>query len=136
MRRFSALLASGVLLVACQLDLPSGATAAGGDTTGSTSAAGSTGTGVGATPCDGKKDCGACQSCALNVQCANQAAACKQSSSCQGIDQCFAGCGSDAECQSQCYALAPDGESTYRALRTCVFCDQCTSDCAGVMVCN
>lgn len=138
MRRFIALLASGVVLAACQLDLPSGATAAGGDTTGSTSTSGSTGAGgsVNATPCDKKNDCSACQSCSLNVQCALQAQACQQNSSCLGIDQCFLGCGSDSGCQSQCYALGPDGEATYRALRACIFCDACPSDCAGFTVCK
>jgi hypothetical protein len=137
MRRIPALLALGLTLAACQLNLPSGSTgttSTGADTssTSTTGAGGSTVT----HPCDDKNDCGACQGCSVNVQCAKLYAACAQSSSCQGIDQCFAGCGNDAACQEQCYLLGPDGETTYRALRSCIFCDACPSDCAGYMICK
>ena len=128
MRRFSALLASALVLAACQIGLPSGSTGA----TGTSGAGGS----ADPTPCDDKKNCEVCKSCSLNVQCAQEAAICKASSSCQGIDQCFTGCSSDAECQNQCYLLGPDGEAAYRALRKCIFCDACPSDCAGFSTCT
>ena len=133
MRRLPALLASALLLAACQLNLPTGSTGTGGASTTGTGGAGGS---ADPTPCDGKNSCGDCKSCSLNVQCALEAAACNQSSACQGIDQCFAGCGSDAACQEQCYLLGPDGEATYRALIGCVLCDACPSDCAGFTVCN
>ena len=135
MRRFPALLASALALAACQLDLPSGST---GTSTGATGTSGTGGAGgsVDTTPCDDKKNCDVCKSCSLNVQCAPEASACQQSSSCVGIDQCFAGCSSDAACQEQCYLLGPDGELTYRALRACIFCDACPADCAGFTTCN
>jgi hypothetical protein len=135
MRRIPALLASGLLLAACQLQLPSGSTGATTSATGSSGAGGAGGS-ASATPCDGKNNCDTCKSCSLNVQCAMEAAACQQSSACVGIDQCFAGCGSDAACQQQCYLLGPDGEAAYRALRACILCDACPSDCAGFTVCK
>ncbi len=135
MRRIPALLALGLALAACQLNLPSGSTGTGtGDT--STSGAGGAGGSPASHPCDEKKDCGACQTCSLNVQCATLYSACSQNSQCVGIDQCFLGCGNDAECKEQCYLIGPDGEATYRALRACIFCDACPSDCAGYMVCK
>lgn len=137
MRRNPALLALATALAACQLQLPSGASA-GGDSTSSTSTSGTSGAGGSAAthPCDGKKDCDACHTCALQVQCATLATACSQSSGCVGIDQCFTICGSDAECKGQCYLQNPDGEATYRALLACIFCDACPSDCAGFTTCN
>ncbi|MEP7122382.1 MAG: hypothetical protein ABJE95_15780 [Byssovorax sp.] len=136
MRRIPALLGFGLALAACQLNLPSGASA-GGDTTTGTGAGTSGAGGSGAEhPCDGKKDCNACHACALNVQCATLATACAQSSGCNGIDQCFTICGSDADCKGQCYLQNPDGEATYRALLSCIFCDACPSDCAGYTTCS
>lgn len=135
MRRIVSLLALGLALAACQLDLPSGSS---GASTGATSTSGSGGAGgsAAAHPCDEKNNCDTCKSCSLNVQCAALYTACGQSSACIGIDQCFLGCGPDAGCQDQCYLLGPDGEATYRALRACIFCDACPSDCAGYAVCN
>lgn len=132
MRRFAALLALGIVLAACQLNLPSGSTGTGSDATGSGGAGGSAVT----HPCDEKNDCSVCQTCSLNVQCAALATACQQNSACVGIDGCFATCGADAECKDQCYLGGPEGEATYRALRSCIFCDACPSDCAGYATCS
>jgi hypothetical protein len=134
MRRISALLALGLTLAACQLDLPSGGT--GTTTSTGTSGAGGAGGSAETHPCDNKKSCSDCQTCSSNVICAQLYTACAQNSACIGIDQCFDGCGGDADCKEQCYLLGPDGEATYRALRSCIFCDACPSDCAGYMVCN
>ncbi len=131
MRSLPSLLALGLTLAACQLDLPSGSSG-----TDSTAAATTGAGGAAAHPCDNKKDCDTCKSCSLEVQCASLATACSQNSSCAGIDQCFAGCGADAECKDQCYLLGPDGADLYRSFRACVFCDACPSDCAGYAVCQ
>lgn len=137
MPKIVSLLALGLALTACQLDLPSGSS---GTSTDSTSAAGSTGaggsSGSGSHPCDTKNTCEACQSCALNVQCAAQATACSKNSGCVGIDQCMDFCGSDAECKGQCFLQNPEGELTYRALLACVYCDACPTDCAGYVTCT
>lgn len=131
MRSITPLLAFGLTLAACQLDLPSGSSG-----TTSTAAATTGAGGANAHPCDKKGDCEACKSCSLEVQCASLAAACNSNSSCVGIDQCFFNCGSDAECKDQCYLQGPEGEALYRSFRACVFCDACPSDCAGYMVCQ
>lgn len=131
MRRITSFLALGLTLAACQLDLPSGSSGAGGGAAGTTGAGGAA-----AHPCDKKNNCDTCKACSLEVQCAQLATACSNDSSCFAIDQCFFNCGSDAACKDQCYLTAPDGETLYRAFRSCVFCDACPSDCAGYMVCQ
>jgi hypothetical protein len=140
MRRIASLISLGFLLAACQLDLPSGSsgTGAGATSTGATSTTGSGGTGGSAPahPCDQKTNCDTCKSCSLNVQCASLATSCSQNSACVGIDQCFAICGADADCKSQCYLQGPDGEANYRALLACIYCEACPSDCAGYVVCK
>ena len=133
MRSITPLLALGLTLAACQLDLPSGSS--GTDST-STAAATTGAGGSNAHPCDKKGNCEACKSCALEVQCASLATACNNNSSCVGIDQCFFNCGGDAECKDQCYLLGPEGADLYRSFRACIFCDACPSDCAGYAVCQ
>ena len=118
MRRIASLLALGLTLAACQLDLPSGSSGASTDATGTTGAGGAGG--AAAHPCDNKNNCETCKSCSVEVQCAQLATACNNDSSCTAIDMCFFNCGSDAECKQQCYLLAPNGEALYRAFRGCV----------------
>lgn len=105
--------------------------------TGGSSSSTSTTTGTGGSkPCDAKGDCASCIQCAAQVQCAAQIQACNNNSECQGLDQCIAVCGSDLACRQQCYDGNPGGVSTYAAASSCLYCQQCPSDCAGYVVCQ
>jgi hypothetical protein len=92
--------------------------------------------GGGASVCDGKASCNECTACANQILCAGQMNQCQQSSACTGLDQCVAICGADVSCKNDCFTNNPSGVSLYNAWRTCLYCDQCPSDCAGYMTCN
>jgi hypothetical protein len=125
------------LTSACILG-PSGSSSSGtgsGTGGGTTSASATTGTG-GSKPCDGKKDCASCVNCASQVLCVAQIQACNQNSECLGLDQCISICGSDTDCKQQCLNGNPGGVAAYSAAASCLYCQQCSSDCAGYVVCQ
>jgi len=92
--------------------------------------------GGGAAVCDGKDSCNECTLCANQNPCASAMNACQQNSACTGLDQCIAICGSDVSCKNDCYNNNPGGLPLYNAWASCLYCDECPSDCAGYMTCN
>lgn len=105
-----------------------------GPGTSSSSSAGGGG-GGGSSSCDHRNDCASCAYCALNGPCASLLATCQNNAACAGIDQCIAGCGPGPDCRDTCYAANPGGTSDYDAVSQCLYCQQCPSDCPGVITC-
>ena len=103
---------------------------------GNTGNDGSADGGGGGSVCDGKGSCAECEACAEQGPCAVPKSQCQQSSDCTGLYQCVASCGANLSCQDDCATNIPLGVSLFNAWSTCVFCDQCPSDCAGYQTCN
>lgn len=122
--RWLALLLTAMIAGCSSFPSSSGTTggggAGGGTTTTNTNAA-----------CGTTTTCGDCVTCALNGPCETLYAACEQDASCSGLDQCYALCGSDTTCQGQCDSANPGGVSAYHAVTQCVYCQQCSKQCAG-----
>lgn len=92
--------------------------------------------GAASTACDDKGDCNACSNCARNDACRSQEAACQQNSACIGLNECLLLCNQDQFCEDDCVAGNQAGVSAYNALLTCIVCDACPNDCAGLGQCN
>jgi hypothetical protein len=105
----------------CTLLQPS---SSGGSTTGDTDG--------GPAVCAPTTNCADCTNCALNGPCASQYAACEASADCQAIDQCVGLCAGDPTCKQACSDNNPDGAAAYSAITTCIDCDQCPTQCAGL----
>lgn len=86
--------------------------------------------------CDSQESCDACVQCATQSTCAAALSACQNDASCVGLDQCYAMCGSDGECKSQCEYANPVGVSPYYAAKGCMYCTACPKKCAGYMACQ
>ena len=86
--------------------------------------------------CDHKSNCQSCLSCALANPCAALYNTCLQDANCQAVDQCIGICGGDLQCQQQCFDGNPSGVAPYNAVRNCLYCDECPSDCAGQYSCT
>ena len=90
----------------------------------------------GGSNCDGKGVCTDCTQCAAQEYCRAALDNCQQSAACQGLDQCLALCSGAVQCEQDCYAGNQAGRSLHDALRICLLCDACPSDCAGFTTCE
>jgi hypothetical protein len=90
----------------------------------------------GVATCDGKGNCDQCLACTRQAGCLSVISACNDQSACVAIDQCIALCGANTSCRQECFANNPAGLNLYSAMRTCMFCDECPSDCAGFETCE
>jgi len=90
----------------------------------------------GASACDGKGVCQDCTQCAAQEFCQTALANCQGSSACVGLDECLALCSGAVQCEQDCYAANPNGHALHDALRLCLLCEACPSDCAGQTTCE
>ncbi|AUX41415.1 uncharacterized protein SOCE26_028270 [Sorangium cellulosum] len=85
--------------------------------------------------CDGSGACGddrsGCLGCALVGNCEDELGACGDSEACVDFIDCYVVCGTDA-CRQDCATRNPAGAALYRELTTCMYCEECPIDCAGV----
>lgn len=88
------------------------------------------------TTCDTQPTCESCAQCAGQSVCAQAISACTNDASCVGLDQCFSLCGADIECKQQCEIGNPVGIQAYDAMTRCLYCDHCSSTCAGYRPCG
>ncbi|MFT3776203.1 MAG: hypothetical protein QM820_63475 [Minicystis sp.] len=116
--RWLALLLTVTIAGCSSVSLPSGTSGSGGGTTSEPA-------------CSATSTCSDCVTCALNGPCASLYTACEQDASCSGLDQCYAICGNDKTCQGECDSANLGGVTAYRAVTQCVYCQQCSSECAG-----
>ena len=92
------------------------------------------GTGTGPV-CDNQGVCGTffgggCSLCSVNNKCGKAMSICQNSIACSNILNCASSCfEGDAQCQKKCEVPNPDGVIDFRALTTCVFCNECQNDC-------
>jgi len=93
-------------------------------------------TDAGAAVCDHKGDCNSCVACANQNPCAAAANRCQQNAACVAVDQCKALCGADTACANDCALNNPAGVADYNGWSSCLFCQQCPSDCAGYQSCS
>jgi hypothetical protein len=121
--RFPAGLGLALALSACGIIPPDSGTGGGGGSTSGSS-------------CDEQDNCVACSSCATEAICRTQLATCQDNSFCLGLDQCIGLCGGMVQCEDDCFAMNSPGANDYVALRECLFCDACPSDCAGQTTCG
>jgi hypothetical protein len=93
-------------------------------------------TDAGPSPCDGKDSCAECEGCARQSVCADETSRCAENSFCVGLNDCLGQCGGVQQCELDCYAANQPGAGLYDALRICVICDACPTDCAGFEECE
>ncbi len=84
--------------------------------------------------CDFQGACGdsfsGCAGCAANSVCLELFNLCLQSPSCDQLRSCIDTCSPfDPDCKGTCLSESPGGQSLYGTFATCVFCNNCPSDC-------
>jgi hypothetical protein len=122
--RWLATILAAAAISGCTLLQPSSTNGAGAGSGG--------GSDAGPSVCHTTTTCADCTTCAINGPCSTQYAACESNADCQAIDQCEGVCGFDATCKQQCTDNNPNGASDYAALTSCIDCQQCSTQCAGL----